>query len=239
MVQIGEGVAAPASSKAKDANDPDYKSSTSKVLQMYVYSTKDASNHVFTFSNYARRARKMLVDHRLDLRAYPGLPTLMGDNDLILDWEGEITLHDHKEQIMALSQKRKPTPEDALPVILCKITDQVGDNGEKLNYDGRPFVLIYGNHPSSDDVTLLHEIGHAANCANHPPWGLGRPDKRYNFMATPAEFDPDKHKEELEKIKKPEYFRNTIFKPDVIKLAGAPFAVNRALCYYPPLFVGG
>jgi hypothetical protein len=237
MTQMNEGVNPRGASSNSGSDDPDYKSTTSKILQMYVYSTKDASNHILTFHRYARRARAMLLDHRLDLRAYPGLPTVMGDNDLIIDWDATITLHDHKEQIMEMSQKRKETPEDALPVILCTISDQVGDQGEKIEFKGRPFVLIYGNHPSADDVTLLHEIGHAAKCKNHPPWGLGRPDKRYDFMATPAEFPPDS--EALKKTQQREYFRNTIFKPDVLKLANAKFAVHRGLCYYPPMFVGG
>jgi hypothetical protein len=236
MTQINEGVNASGASKKSGSDDADYKSTTSNILQMYVYSTKDASNHIFTFSAYARRARNMLVEHGLDLRAWPGLPTVMGDNDLILDWNAQITLHDHKLQIMDLSQKRKETPEDALPVILCRISDQAGDNAEKINHNGRPFVLIYGNHPSADDVTLLHEIGHAANCKFHPPWGLGRPDKRYDFMATPGDLAPGS--KELEMTKQREYFRNTIFKPDVLKLANAKFAVHRGLCFYPPMFFG-
>jgi hypothetical protein len=236
MTQINEGVNASGASKKSGADDPDYKSTTSKILQIYVYSTKSASTHVLTFSNYARKARALLLDHRLDMRAYPGLPTVMGDNDLIIDWNVPITLHDHKEQIMALSQKLRETPEDALPVILCTISDEVGDNGEKLTFNGRPFVLIYGNHASADNVTLMHEVGHAANCKNHPPWGLGRPDRRYDFMATPNEFPPDS--EALKKTQQPEYFRNTIFKPDVLKLSNAKFAVHRGLCYYPPMFFG-
>ena len=44
---------------------------------------------------------------------------------------------------------------------------------------------------------------------------------------------------ELEMTKDPAYYRNTIFKPDVLKLAGAPFAVNSGLCYYPPMFPTG
>jgi hypothetical protein len=235
-MQIGEGVGG-ASALSKDgANDPNYRSTYSKTLQIYVYSTKDAANHVLLLHAYARKARKMLLEHRLDLRAYPGLPTIMGDNDFIIDWNARIELHDHKEQIIALSQKLSKTPEDALPVILCTITDDVGDNGEKLDYGGRPFVLVYGNHPSADSVTLLHEIGHAAKCANHPPWGLARPDKRYSFMATPGEFRADS--EEFEKTQDPAYFRNTIFKPDVLKLAVARFAVPSGLCFYPPLFFG-
>jgi hypothetical protein len=236
MTEIGEKTAG-RKKASMSSDDPDYKSTMSKVLQIYVYSTKDVSNHVFLFSNYARKARNMLTEHRLDLRAYPGLPTIMGDNDLIVDWGGKIeTRLDHQE-IAKLSQKRAPTPDDALPVILCQVTDKVGDNAESVEIDGRPFVFIYGNHPSADKVTLLHEIGHAADCRYHPPWGLGRADKRYDFMATPGDLASDP--EALAKTKDPAYYRNTIFKPDVLKLAGAKFAVNRGLCFYPPLFVGG
>lgn len=233
-MQTGEGVSA--SRPPNAADNADYKSSSSKTLQICVYSTKSASTYVLDFDKYCRKARSLLLPHRIDLRAYPGIPTILGDCDLIIDWSAPISLQDHKEQIMTLSQKLEETPADALPVILCTITDAVGDNGEKLTFNGRPFVLIYGNHASADSVTLLHEMGHAADCANHPPWGLGRPDKHYSFMATPNEFKPDSA--ELAMTKDPAYFRNTIFEPDVKKLTSAPFAVASSLCSYPPLFFG-
>jgi hypothetical protein len=232
MTQMGEAVSPSRPQNAAD--DADYKSPLSRILQIYVYSTKSASSHVFGFSAYARKARTLLLPHRIDIRAYPGLPTVLGEHELIIDWSGPITLHDHKEQIMTMSQKLAETPSDALPVILCTITDSVDDNGETLEHGGRPFVLVYGNHPSADAVTLLHEIGHAAGCTNHPPWGLGRPDKHYSFMATPAKLNS----KELEMIKDPAYYRNTIFKPDVGKLAAAKFSVPAGLCFYPPLFFG-
>ena len=234
-MQTGEGASTQSSGSAKD--DADYKTPSSRILQIYVYSTKSASSYALLFSTYARKARSLLLPHHLDLRAYPGVTTLLGDNDYIIDWSSSISLHDHKEQLMALSQKLAATPEDALPVIFCTIDDSVGDNGEKLVYGGRPFVLIYGNHASTDSVTLLHEIGHAASCANHPPWGLGRPDKHYSFMATPAEFAAGS--KELEMTKDPAYHRNTIFKPDVKLLASAKFSVMAALCSYRPMFFGG
>jgi len=233
VTQTGE---AAANKPAKDSDeDPDYKSISSRVLQIIVYATKDASGQEILFSSYARKARNLLLPHRLDLRASLGLPSIMGENEYVLDWNDTIELHDHKEQIIALSQKVKPAPDDALPVILCKISDKVGDNGENIKYGGRVFVMIYGNHPSADSVTLLNEIGHAAKCEFHPPWGLGRPDKLYSFMATPGEFAAGSP--ELAKTKESAYFRNTIFKKDVLKLAAAPFSVPSGLCGYPPLFM--
>jgi hypothetical protein len=236
VTQTGEGVAAnrPQGSASDDA---DYKSVSSRILQIVVYSTKNATDGAVLFSSYARKARNLLLPHRLDLRASLGLPSLIGDSMYVIDWDATITLHDHKEQIMTLSQKLSKAPDDALPVIMCKIDDSVGDNGETMSFDGRKFVLLYVNHPSADSVTMLHEIGHAANCTNHPPWGLGRADKHYSFMATPAEFKPGS--DELAKTKDPAYFRNTIFKSDVMKLALAPFSVPYGLCSYPPLFIGG
>lgn len=230
-METGEPVSASRSAKAAD--NASYKSPRARILQIYVYTTRSAQHTTSILSTYARKARSLLLPHRMDLRAWPKLPSVLGSGELIIEWSEPISLPDHKEQIVTMSQKVYETPADALPVILCTMSSAVDDNGQHMVFAGRSFVLIYGNKPSADAVTLLHEIGHAAGC-KHEPWGLGRPDKQYNFMATPAEFAPES--KELAMTKESGYYRNAIFEPNARRLETAKFSVETTYCSYPPLF---
>lgn len=134
------------------------------------------------------KTEKMLKEHGLSLDVYPAKQkqastTLQYTDEIIgVDQLKELRMLAHK----AYDSTGKP---GRLPVIFCKVRASTGADKCELqgmavvNTEWLPFVIINSSSTAADNVTLLHEIGHAAKLVHIPK---GKDDIVTNFMSYEA-----------------------------------------------------
>jgi hypothetical protein len=131
---------------------------------------------------YADKAETMLKEHNLKLDV---LPARAKTPSSTLDFQERIYLTDHAEQLRNLAHQ-KLVANGRLPVIFCRFLRGVGGDSDVRGYAEKslpnwlPFVLINVDETAPDNVTLLHEIGHAGGLGHIPS---NPSDAVFNFMS--------------------------------------------------------
>ncbi len=110
----------------------------------------------------SEKAEMMLKEHGLGLDVYPARARTEAH---VIRFQETIYLREHAEQLRMACHQIYQDTRPRLPVICCQGSGALHARGQTfMNLGGwLPFVLIYCNEPAPDRVTLLHEIGHAAN----------------------------------------------------------------------------
>jgi len=191
-----------------------------KVVQCAFYYETSQGDGMFSAGVLARKANELLLPHNMELRVYrelrglsvPGL-TLTYDQKIYSGTEDETA------SIFKVAKAVYDPPRNILPVIFCTIAS-VGTAGSTKTVvaEDRKVVLIFMNTPSSDDVTLLHEIGHAAG-REHVIWKKN--GTLENILCTP--FD-------LAVSDVGKFPRGAMTPEDVKAFDSAPFAVKVNEC---------
>jgi hypothetical protein len=152
---------------------------------------------------YVAAANKLLQEHNLVLDICPGVNKVV-ERTLAFD---ELVNISHEETLRNMAHKSH-YHEGRIPVIFCRFSGPIGGNSDTNGYVVRlgnwlPFILINVDNDSSDNITLLHEIGHASDFGHQKSTSS---DAYPNFMSYPP---PD---------------RTGILRNQVIKLARSYFA---------------
>ncbi len=152
---------------------------------------------------YVDAAKRLLQEHNLTLDVCGGTQK-SAERTLPFD---EMVNVSHEETLWNQANKAH-SHEGRVPVIFCRFAGVIGGdsdtNGYVVRLQGKaPLILINVDNNSSDNLTLLHEIGHVAGC-EHITSTVN--DAFPNFMSAPP---PN---------------RTGVLRNQVIKLAGAAFA---------------
>jgi hypothetical protein len=86
---------------------------------------------------------------------------------------------------------------------------------------GSRVVLCFLNKSANDNVTLIHEIGHAAGKGAHDAFDENRKDGRHSIMVTPGDMTP-------EQAANPQYYRQSIEAGLCLWIRQAPWTIDRA-----------
>ncbi|MDX2039095.1 MAG: hypothetical protein SFX72_20785 [Isosphaeraceae bacterium] len=186
----------------KNERDINFVNPTKKSLrlQFFIYGNYFGNSYLKLMD----RAESMLREHGLDLGYYPirglliplALPHTSGPRGLIAEED-----YGNIKSFVDTFMKATSTVETHLAVVLCNYTD-LGHGLTPWKRFGwsKPLVLI-SPRPNDDNVTLLHELGHAADLGHE----IDKVNNQRNFM------DPVES-------------RTTMYRFQVEKLAGAYFA---------------
>jgi hypothetical protein len=134
-------------------------------------------------TRYFEVAEKMLKEHGLGLDIAPGRVKMASNT---LAYGEQIYLESQADDLRKLAEGAGAVEGNRLIVIFVPFKSAVGNETDvnglvRRDMPGfKPFVLINTNHMSADGVTLLHEIGHAADC-EHIAASSG--DVVQNFMS--------------------------------------------------------
>lgn len=130
----------------------------------------------------------MLKEHNLKLDVIPARSKTPSST---LAFQERIYLADHAAELRNLAHQ-KLVANGRLPVIFCRFRSGVGGDSDTRGYVEKtlpnwlPFVLINVDETSPDNVTLLHEIGHAGGLGH---MGSNPSDAVFNFMSYAANRD--------------------------------------------------
>jgi Domain of unknown function (DUF4157) len=188
---------------AADRNPPgwdeihNYKHPGSVTLGLAVFKTTGMSKD---FSGrYIEVAQKMLKEHGLRLDVYI--------HSTALKWTMPLQTIDQVSDLRMLAHQAYQDTRPRLPVIFAPMHYSTHSTGQTFsNTDWLPFVVINSEEESSDGVTLLHEMGHAAKVPGDVDKPVGPSDAVNNFMLYGSG-------------------RNDMHKKQVIALAQSYFAV--------------
>lgn len=121
------------------------------------------------------KATELLKSHNLGLDVYPASRSPA----MTLKWKGKIEVSPElaKEQALELRKlchAAYPSGHGRLPVIFAPFANLTGGDPCRTTgwtisgTDWLPFVIVNADKVAADNVTLLHEIGHAGLGGGHP-----------------------------------------------------------------------
>ncbi|NOQ15871.1 MAG: hypothetical protein GQ581_02320 [Methyloprofundus sp.] len=119
-------------------------------------------------SKYVTAADELLTDHNLILDVCPSDAKKTAARTIQFN---ELVDISHYEELRQLVHQNH-YDEGRIPVIFCRFAGSLGgeshDTGVtvKTLEDWLPFILINDDKQIMDDLTLLHEMGHASNCGH-------------------------------------------------------------------------
>lgn len=135
------------------------------------------------FSGYVAKAKTMLQEHGLGIDVFEAgtinFPRALQDQDDVK----QLRMEAHKK-----FQDKQNDDKARLPVISAVYSELKGFEAHNLagqtisGTEWLPFVLLNTGSKSPDNVTLLHEIGHAANVPGAKDIEVGANDAVQNFM---------------------------------------------------------
>jgi hypothetical protein len=141
------------------------------TLHLAIFWTSNVSDADDPIPAYFAEAKRLLVAHGLDLTAYPAPHK---SPETTLQFNKDVYLFDQIKELRNMAHKAFPGNEvPRLPVIVCPfrqslVDDEIATGMAIRNSPSTPsgwnleFILINSQIKSPDNVTLLHEIGHAA-----------------------------------------------------------------------------
>ncbi|MDD5036645.1 MAG: hypothetical protein PHE55_18045 [Methylococcaceae bacterium] len=151
-----------------------YKHPGKLTVRITIYLANNAS--MDPTLRYVQVARELLAVHGLALDAQRVSARLV--------YSEQLYLLSQADDLRKLAELAQPVPANRLAIIVCPMRDNMGDNDNGISLSDRPgwppFVLINSNLQSTDGVTLLHEIGHAAGNGHVATSGS---DVVFNFMS--------------------------------------------------------
>jgi hypothetical protein len=174
-----------------------YKYPVKRKLQCCFFWTGNAIKN--NAPDYVTGANKLLKEHNLLLDVCPSVNKV---SERTLPFNEMVNVS-HEQELRNLAHKNH-YHEGRIPVIFCRFMGPIGRDSDTNGYVVRlvnwlPFILINVDNNSADNITLLHEIGHASGCEHL--------NSDTNFMNYPPN-------------------RNGILRNQVIKLATSYFARN-------------
>jgi hypothetical protein len=160
-----------------------YKHPGNLTVRLTLFWTEPAANPAPAL---VKKAETMLKEHGLGLDVYINTqksPAMTLKYSLAMD---EYDWEEQSKAIRGLAHAAYQDTRPRLPVIFIPFRSYV--KGEDCNTNGRtekkmgwlPYVIINSGLNSPDNVTLLHEIGHAAECVHE---AVGPSDVIQNFMS--------------------------------------------------------
>ncbi len=175
------GLNAPNPTRFKELLKLDFKNPKAVTIKVTMFWTKSAGtpSHI---PNYRTTAKSALGAHNLTL-------DILEPEKKILDYNGAARTDEEINEIRGLAEIAFPTSKGAgrLPVIVCPFVQifpnqgvstfgdfgmtKVSQTGGSVVIDGvtwLPFVMINSLANSADNITLVHEIGHAAGLKHLP-----------------------------------------------------------------------
>lgn len=124
---------------------------------------------------YIDTARTMLKDHGLGLDVYI--------HSTALEWTLPLQTIEQVLELRMLAHKAYQDSRPRLPVMFAPMHASVHSTGQTYTKtDWLPFVVINSEEESQDGVTLLHELGHAADVPGRVDAPVGKDDAVHNFM---------------------------------------------------------
>lgn len=152
-----------------------------KVRLTFFWASNSTSDPAKTLAD---KAAALLGEHGMGIDVYPSMTKTAAHT---LPFQEKLYLDDHalelRHKAHGVFQDKKPR----LPVIFCPFRGEGGGGDGPCSTNGMclkgtnwlPFVLINSELMSPDNVTLLHEIGHAAGLMH---MATGANDAVKNFM---------------------------------------------------------
>ncbi len=179
-----------------------YRYPSKRKLQCCLFWTSNTKKN--SAKTYINAANSLLTDHNLILDICPENAKKTTERTIEFN---ELVDISHYEELRNLVH-RNHRHNGRIPIIFCRFAGSLGgeshDTGMTINIEHwLPFILINDDKEIMDNLTLLHEIGHASNCEHV---NSGNNAAVHNFM----DYPPPK--------------RVGILKKQVIKLARSYFA---------------
>lgn len=108
---------------------------------------------------YVTKANQLLDEHNLELDVCPGTA-----RSRVLDWPFVVGTEDDARAVRGLAHTAHPDHNGRLPVIFCRLsTPEPAWTVRSPPTWPLAYVLISSEQRTADWVSLLHEMGHAAN----------------------------------------------------------------------------
>jgi hypothetical protein len=169
-----------------------YKHPGNVVVGLTIFKTTGMSKDFV--ARYVEVAKKMLKEHGLGLDVYTHATKL--------DWTLPLQTIEQVLELRMLGHKAYQDERPRLPIFFAPMhysTHTTGQTYPKTNW--LPFVVINSEEESQDGVTLLHEMGHAADVPGRKDAPVGKDDVVHNFMEY-GDNRNDMHKQQVIAIAK-------------------------------------
>ncbi len=154
-----------------------YKHPGSVVVRFTHFKTANATSD--PFNDYAAKAKTLLQQHNLGMAVVEG-----GE----INFQTPLQDLDDVKNLRMEAHKKFQDTTPRLPVISAVYSSVKGFDASNLNgqtvknTDWLPFVILNSSNKSTDNVTLLHETGHAANVPGNVDLPVRPNDTVQNFM---------------------------------------------------------
>ena len=169
-----------------------YKHPGNVVVGLTIFKTTGMSKDFV--ARYVEVAKKMLKEHGLGLDVYTHATKL--------DWTLPLQTIEQVLELRMLGHKAYQDVRPRLPIFFAPMHYSTHTTGQTYpKTDWLPFVVINSEEESQDGVTLLHEMGHAANVPGRKDAPVGKDDVVHNFMEY-GENRNDMHKQQVIAIAK-------------------------------------
>jgi hypothetical protein len=131
-------------------------------LKLTVFKSKNIKTNFI--SSYVAKATSMLAEHGLGLNIYnaPDLDFGKPISQIVAEKDEDNQHKKDARAIRGLAHQAYNSPEGRLPVIFVPFDVGPARGITISDTEWMPFVLINSESQSADNVTMLHEMGHAA-----------------------------------------------------------------------------